>query len=257
MDLTNDQKEKVLDVVDNSDAFMREVLGYLERSNSKLDREEAYYKVKDSVYKFLLNDEEIWSNMKLNASGGEKFGEEAVTIETIKTNDGQYFLKYQMFNLDGSLYTGRAYYTTEDNHIEGYIINEDGDKTLSSVDYFNSMFRSYDFLNQFGLNESHILSSEVLDNGNIKTTFLSQITDTFDENVGSETMSYFVTVEILPNGFLDKITINIGMTYGEYGRSDAYPICPITYAYDFEYGTLDREQMNNLYYETKDFVAGK
>ena len=83
MDLSNEQKEKILDVVDNSDAFMKEVLGYLERSNAKLDREEAYYKVKDSIYRFLLNDGEIWSNLKLTSRGGEALSMEDVNIETI------------------------------------------------------------------------------------------------------------------------------------------------------------------------------
>ena len=55
MDLSQDQIDKLMFAVDNSQEFMQDTLDLLEKQNDKMDAEQAYKMYRYAVNKFYLN----------------------------------------------------------------------------------------------------------------------------------------------------------------------------------------------------------
>lgn len=63
--LSEEQTNKLMTVVDNSDKFMDEILDNLESTNEKLDREKAYGVAKDAISRVKTNSDNSWDNMSV------------------------------------------------------------------------------------------------------------------------------------------------------------------------------------------------
>ena len=64
--LTQDQINKILTVVDNSDKFMEESLDLLEENNKILDSSQALKFYEYSINRIILNKDNIWDNLKVS-----------------------------------------------------------------------------------------------------------------------------------------------------------------------------------------------
>ncbi len=65
VELSEEQVEKVMTVVDRSDVFMDETIDLLESSNSELDRKDIAKLYEYSLYKLKVNYGNIWDNMSV------------------------------------------------------------------------------------------------------------------------------------------------------------------------------------------------
>ena len=95
VDLTDAQKDKIMTVVDNSDAFMDETLSLLQEQNSQLDRTNAFKLYELATRRIAYCTQNSLENLKINVSCEYDMSidglDEKFSINYFKDSNGKYY----------------------------------------------------------------------------------------------------------------------------------------------------------------------
>lgn len=269
-DLDKEQQDKVMTVVDNADVFMDDVLDYLEKSNSKLGREESFKTMNEAFIKLSLNVGDTWSNLKMTVK--DNFGKNQ-EICMYKTQDGNY-MYHTAYIADGNgLLWDIVYYADINAYIEPeaspetmeYWRRADGEKMyyITPVHFLSQIVLNP--LIAYELVEQDVLATDVLDNGNNYISLCKTTEETVKDNNQKDiivTETLFVECEF-KEGLIQKITIHNGTTSVTEGddftanTNDAKESNPQHISIVYEYGAVDSKEMETIYKEAKDYIASQ
>lgn len=257
MDLTAEQKQKVMTVVDNSDKFMDDVLDYLDKSNSKLGREESFKLLQESQTRLLLNVDNIWSNIKITSVYEGSVNIEDSIRNICEMEDGNYI----NYAVDGDYYNltfadikdTNCYVTTfwcdEQNQTKG------GEKNKEIQ--FNNAFEEYNIIDGYGLTQDNVIFSGVNQDGNNYLTLIKQEIYKNSDKTQECVVSTFLEIEI-KEGLMQRITIYSGTTQFDSGNAIGFEDAitnPYKTSIIFEYGSVNIDEVKIKYNEAKDYFV--
>ncbi|MBQ8522232.1 MAG: hypothetical protein IJ458_01040 [Clostridia bacterium] len=259
INLSEEQKEKVMTVVDNADVFMEDVLENLDKSNSKLGREESFKILQEAQMRILLNVDDIWSNMKATTSYS---GLSAGTSSVYRVADGnyvQYRTEPDMYNVIFSDIESSPKVSQYGRYYEdGEWVEAFSTGTVMNFNYYLYDFNILADIGEFTVD--NVLFSGVKDNGNNYITLLTSEISVSEDGKKECLNSSFVEVEI-KNGFMQSVVIYFGTTeYTGAESSDASGLAdimtnPFKVTVIYEYGTVDGEEIEAKYKEARDYIA--
>lgn len=242
-----EQQEEFLDAVNS-----------LKQSNSRLNCEEALGIIKEANYKWLLNSNDVWSNMKVTTYSLESV-EDLQTTEYYKTDDGEYVLITKDYSSQ-QVVSEEVAYTTGSNDVEErvQIYSKEGGKIdLSTTRYFNYDVDYSDLAEAFNLSEETFATAKVLDNGNSYALFV--INNEIVAGDKTETVSMIMELEVNSKGFFEKVKMTLGVSAPGYFEPahdvPIYGVVPETNLMIFEYGTVNGTEVETKLQEVKDYVA--
>lgn len=246
--LTQEQTDKILTVVDNSDKFMNDTMDLLNKSNKKLNKSEAYDLLRIVGAKAKLNVNGYFDNVRLtftskgNILGGldcveflnyDNNGHFAI-VSYDKDWGDNYRLEYAYVKKDGDSEVEKMvrYSTFEiinDNVIDSQenIIEEDYNYAHSTL---YSLLPLFAFVEDLNIKEEDVVSVVVNEKGNYVIDVLNIRDD------GDTEWKIFFTVEIATNAEFIKYDYsmaefdkNSGVRTGSIGKV----------SFDVEYGVVD------------------
>lgn len=224
VDLTDAQRDKIMTVVDNSDAFMDESLELLKESNDKLDKERAFGLLRLAIKRIETNAQDVFNNLKINVS------------TDWDATDGYYGLNFNTNYFKDS--NGKYYFYTAkgDGSVTDMIssngLNEDvvvvkGIQFSNTKNYITNVNRySFYFFAKGEFKLDNIVNYSNLENGNYAITYFTQ---TEDEQI----LNF---AEINKDGYLIKVTSELLVDDGD----EDYIT---TLDYTFEYGALEESSV--------------
>ena len=195
VELSQDQTKKVMTVVDNADVFMEDVLNLMEKATNKLDREEAYDLYFYAAKKLESNGENVLNNLKREyweyREGDHQVDSRGV-MYSYKTTDNKNVLLSVTTEVgergEDSSMTRAGDFTIQytkslndyvsyfkwsrDNVVSKSIV--DGELILANSNYTANI----SLFSLFQLEENNIIGCEVLQNGNLKIRFASDVGET-------------------------------------------------------------------------------
>ena len=225
MDLTKEQIDKIMTVVDNSDKFMDETIELLEENNSIMDVDNVVKLYELAKGKLVLNYDNVWDNLKLTMqtefSDPEWERSNQSTEHRIMTmSDGVRVLEVYMNRGDGNLEFNSRY-------TDVYPEPEPGQMSIvSTFDYaINSAFS--DFMNISKITKDSIVSYEELDNGNYSIISIG------DGNIGGSTADQEMVVEceLTKDARLLSLTFNY-LQYSSDIKRSSIARSKLTFDYD-------------------------
>jgi len=228
VDLTEEQKNKILTVVDNSDKFMNETLDILQDSNSKIDRDTAVKLYEKSVARLIVNYDNVWDNMKFSVENkyfdAEDCNQYSETKIITMSNGNKYMLLYYDSNDDNVV----ELHSITDN------IQENGEMFTGSFSYYNQK-QFQQILNIGEINIDNIVDWNVLENGNycISAVGMGDVGD------GQGEQLIIVDCEISKDAYL----ISKSYSYVSTVSSNQKDVSSVISTLKFEYGTLNETQV--------------
>lgn len=238
--ITQEQLDKIMTVVDNSDVFMSESLDLLKESNNKLDRSVAVRLYNYALTRLYTNRDEVLNNMSMRVVGE--------TYELDMGLDSTYYF-YKIGNKRLCAFVGKQYKISDglyqeigdyydDETINTYketaqILDHNKYKTtfagrvMYDLNYWNS-FTGGD------VTEENVVDCTVLENGNYLITVVK---DLVVDSHGEQMLDYPMVLdcEITPDGFLVSKMFNM--------IEDAHEYCYTYGKIEFEYNKLTQEQV--------------
>lgn len=227
-DLTKEQKNKILNVVESSDVFMVETLDLLKDVNSKIDRDTAVKLYEKSIARLIVNYNNVWDNMKYSV--------ENIYFDAEDCN--QYSETKIITMANGNKYSLLYYDDNADNIVELQSIH---DNTLVSGESFTQSFCYYQqeafkqILNIGEVNIDNIVDWKLLENGN----YLISAVGLGDAGDGLGDQLMIVDCEISKDAYL----ISKSYSYASSISSTNHDISTVISTLKFEYGTLDEAQI--------------
>jgi len=256
--LTEEQKEKVMTVVDNADVFMEDVLENLDKNNSKLGREESFKALRAILARLSLNVDDVWSNLEITMDADEFFEKSRF----FKSSDGNYICVNEYIDSEGDESTTVSYSDISSNLdpiINEYTKHGDGHITTDErYEHFVALLgNNINVIDSYGFSMDDVLSTDVLDNGNNYISMLLMQTENPEEEEFEVTWSLFFEAE-----FKDEKLYSMQMTmgtvrindYDTYEEPNSYTENPSTGKIFFKYGEVDIDEMEKKYKEAKDYI---
>ena len=247
IDLSQEQVDKIMYTVDNSDKFMQDTLDLLEKQNNQLDMEQAWNLYKLAQTKLLLNDEKIMDNMKVSMELVDPNGEVEInnmfyyktsTTERVLVNVGDDWHGVNYVE-NGFLYD----YSYDANH--GTHKHQ-----LAEVSSDESVLMGTElpYANYIECDQEDMVTCNVLDNGNYEITFISTWTDDPDNYLQFD----LVKVEITQDAKFvsEKIVTATQLLETEY-RETSYFISVGKTTVTYEYGVVTDGDVLELLEEAK------
>lgn len=249
--LTQEQVDKIVSVVDNSDKFMDETLDLLESSNEKLDKESIVNLYKLANVRLTLNKDNVWDNMRFAISSniGEELAKDnnfSAMITLFKRADGNRLIITSLDeNADGEYDTRASYDSFSINEIlsaseqtetsgDSEQTETSGDMaTIASMPTFTYVVGGglSEFLDMAHFEKEDIVDYKVLGNGNYYITAVCEgkiLAEQQDQTV-------IVECEITQDGYMvAKKYYCLGQLNDGYEKHST----TVSVAMTFEYGTL-------------------
>ena len=228
VDLTDEQKNKILTVVNNSDNFMKETIDLLQNANAKIDRDTVVKLYEKSIARLIVNYNDVWDNMKFSVEN--KF------FDAVDCN--QYSETKIITMSNGNKYSLLYYDSDGDNIVELKSVRdnvqESGEMFTGSFSYYNKM-QFQQILNIGEINIDNIVDWKVLDNGNycISAVGMGDVGDGLGEQL------IIVDCEISKDAYL----ISKSYSYVSSVSSSEKDVSSVISTLKFEYGTLNEAQV--------------
>ena len=239
--LSDEQIDKLMNVLDNSDKFMDENISLLEKSNNKLSLEEAYRLFVLARLSFASNFQGVRDNMTIVKTIGDK----TTTEYYWNVPMGDYFF-VSVDKVDNDTSTTVVYRL--DNKVYEYE-NDNGTKTKQevtdwqTVDAYLNNGLYFDVLTHIDLNDKHILKTEILENGNHNVVFGIKLT-------GSGESTIVFQAEVTSDAKIINLAYTHSALYEEGGiKKVLNQDVKITYTY----GTVTEEIISGYVNEAKAF----
>lgn len=243
--LTDEQIEKVMYTVDNSDQFMKDTLNLLEKQNAQLDLDEAWNLYKLASTKFLLNEDGIRNNLKVVMTCFDEYSEvvDYSQVHNFYSHAGQDVFSVEFeglgYNIVYNDFDG-------DDELIYYYYNYDGDihKGLQG----NGIIEQYatvniNFSTLYGVTKEQIVSCEILENGNYKLTFVNE---RLEEQENEETIKYLsiFNLEISKDAKFISEKVSTGL-FNEEGTMISSGVMEdaATAVIEYQYGEVDVEDI--------------
>ena len=180
INLTQDQTNKILQVVDNCDDFMNKTMNILEEQNNTIDARQAAKMYEMAVAKLELNYDNVWSGLKVKETltgRNVKYQSNSVIFTSFIKENGYGLLNIVRDTDNDGEFENRTFMDFEElenastDESEGSIITES-----KTFDYeMNSQLQGL-----FGLTkvtEDNILKIEKLENGDYKIFTIDEVGD--------------------------------------------------------------------------------
>lgn len=180
INLTQDQTNKILQVVDNCDDFMNKTMNILEEQNNTIDARQAAKMYEMAVAKLELNFANVWSGLKVKVTltgRNVKYQSNSVIFTSFIKENGYGLLNIVRDTDNDGEFEDRTFMDFEElenastDESEGSIITES-----KTFDYeMNSQLQG-----SFGLTkvtEDNILKTEKLENGDYKIFTIDEVGD--------------------------------------------------------------------------------
>ena len=243
INLTDEQMEKVMYVVDESEHFMKDTLDLLGKQNAQLDKEDAWNLYKVARTRYLLNDDNIRDNMVLKLTSDDDGGFE-MKISCYREN-GSYMVMSEYSETDKIFWYSYDYKTYKYE-------NRDGDapsKILLGVGEVENFLNLgvYISIDAYKCEKEDIVKCDIAENGNYIITFINEF-EYKDEDVEDSPVLYdcciYLESEITPDGrFVRDNIIQGELNNRETGE---YINEIIVGSLSFEYLTVDVEKMTTM-----------
>lgn len=228
VDLSEEQKNKILTVVENSDKFMNETLDILQDSNSKIDRDTAVKLYEKSVARLIVNYNNVWDNMKFSVENkyfdAEECNQYSETKVITMSNGNKYMLLYYDGNNDNVV----ELQSITDN------VQESGEMFTGSYSYYNQ--KQFQQILDIGeINVDNIVDWSILENGNYSISAVGM----GDGGDGLGEQLIIVDCEITKDAYL----ISKSYYYVSTVSSNLKDVSSVISTLKFEYGTLNESQI--------------
>lgn len=244
VDLTEDQVEKVMMVVDQSDKFMSETLNLLQKQNAKLSKEEGWDLYKLAHAKFITNQNGIRNNLKITSQYLE--GDELVTYYYNDSNGIDLILETgsELGGNDRITFvveeesTNKVYsYVQKGTEYEKALLGEGVVENYYPVIAINISFCTLE----------NMTSCELLENGNYKLSFVQSEQGEDPEN--NITYCNYTTYEITKEGmFISQNVVIAEIDNNTDGTINEIFGGKMTY----EYGIVQESDFADILAEAKD-----
>ena len=262
VDLTEEQKDKVMTVVDNADVFMKDVLKNLDLNNKKMDREEAFKALQDAQLKLAVNYDNIWSNIRITNTEN---GNINTIDEFIQTQDGNNAVLSSHFGNQGelSIYTLNYSNPIGDCYVIDYTewLDESGETASEDIEKkegypFSYYLSQFNYIQLLNLTSDDVLTCETLEDGTVNVALIyEQII-----SEGNETSMQFSCgariIYQLKDGRITKVSSYSGtLTF-----TDENPeLLNKTWSnncleYTIEYGSADIQKVESKYAQAKEYA---
>lgn len=234
MDLSQEQIDKLMYAVDNSQQFMEDTLHLLENQNAKMDAEQAYKLYRLAYNNFYLNKDGARDNIKITISSGDSLSQVVQTYKTEKLDViiQQYFRNGELDDFVSFWYDdGENAYITDLQENEKWIVDN-----IHSEMNWNSI--NLELMLDLEFDMENIVSCNILPNENYELVVVL-------ERVESQNnLNAILTYEITPDALLVKETVVI-VENDNFAEKQNFII-------DFEYGNVDVELIEDLLEDAKD-----
>ena len=236
-DLSDEQMDKLMHVVENADKFMDDTLSILDAQNTTLDKKEAYELYRDALTKFDLNVDGIRDNVSVktnNDSNGEYYQ------DYYKKSNGDYVYINGFFREGVKDMNTIVYESTVGNETKVYSYESDLSNKYSSTDAY-LFFEGYlltDDSNAISYEYDTLTSSELLENGNYKLTFRIEDHDLDRENENADLMISSVVVSADAKIISAEAQYVYAFEYA-LGNEEEYYYETAKATVEFYYGTLE------------------
>ncbi|MBO5954635.1 MAG: hypothetical protein J6Q13_01555 [Clostridia bacterium] len=229
IDLSQEQVDKIMYTVDNSDKFMQETLDLLEKQNQELDKQQAFDTYNLAKTKVLLNYDNMYDNLKISLNSS-KTGY-TKHLKSFKTENGLKFMSFK------DIEQHEIVYSDGDNSIEVKDFGEDDSyiktvheksfgKFIAQSHYMSTIFEELDMM----INEKEdVVKFEKMSDGKSQITFMSYTV------IEEHTFTTIGKATINSDGLFEKVELTSAIT----ASSDtSYISEPTKATLSIEYGNL-------------------
>lgn len=238
VELTEDQTDKIMYVVDNADKFMDQVLGVLEKQNQKLDKEQAYKLYQLAINRIIINHENVRDNLIIDMNMDMNHD---TTVISYVVNDKDVIIS----KVSDGLYS--VFYEDEE---ADYDYSKNGNlKVKRQVNNIHLAWQwgSLDFIKMWDLTVDDVVICDILENGNYSIKFMKNLEEEIEGDIYFD--RYIVEAEIAKDGCLlnSKITLSDIDSDGSYLQESVINV-------SFSYGQVDSEYVNAMLAEAKAYT---
>lgn len=242
IELSQSQVDKILEVVENSDKFMKDSLEMQAEMNNKLTREMAYSLYRTAIGTIQTNAHNVWDNLKINVEmSDENLNGKNYSISLYKSTENEQCLQLK----DNEKQNANDVFYLQYGDRTSYEYKGGDVEILENVkiDYLiMSNVLSPVFITASDVKVSDIIGYEVLEDGNIQITTLMRV-----EEIGSES-GHFVDVYSQYILSSDGKLLSRSMYALECASSVAIHVSA---KFTFEYGKVDTSAMNAIISDIK------